>query len=140
MHVPFINSPIWGKDVIIDVEEDVIGGREGLGEGWRMLMECLSVGRGISLPAVTGFASKFSTLVTLMYSSIRKQFGMPVAKFEAIEEVLARMIANTYTSEAIRRGEHYNQSIASIRARAYEVSSVFVQRNGSYSEWGFEIF
>lgn len=102
MHVPFINSPLWGKDVIIDVEDDVIGGESGLGEGWRMLMECLSVGRGISLPAVSGFASKFTTRITLMYASIRKQFGMPVAKFEAIEEVLARMIANTYTSEAIR--------------------------------------
>lgn len=102
MHIPFINSPIWGKDVIISVEEDVIGGKNGLGEGWRMLMECLSIGRGISLPAISAAGSKFTTSVTLMYSSLRRQFGVPIIKFEAVEEVLARMIANTYTVEAVR--------------------------------------
>jgi acyl-CoA dehydrogenase len=102
MHIPFINSPLHGKDVIISVEEDVIGGSSGLGEGWRMLMECLSVGRGISLPAIAAAAAKHSTKVTLMYSSLRKQFGVPVAKFEGIEEVLARMISNCYTIDAMR--------------------------------------
>jgi acyl-CoA dehydrogenase len=102
MYVPFINSPIWGKNVVISVEDDVIGGESGLGEGWRMLMECLSVGRGISLPAIASAAGKFSTQYTLMYSFIRKQFGLPIAKFEGIEEVLARMLANCFAIDAMR--------------------------------------
>lgn len=102
MYVPFINSPLWGKDVEINVDEDIIGGRAGLGKGWQMLMECLSVGRGISLPAISAAAAKFTTKVTLMYSELRRQFGISISKFEAVEEVLARMVANTYALEAIR--------------------------------------
>lgn len=102
MHIPFINSPLWGKDVIISVEDDIIGGESGLGDGWRMLMECLSIGRGISLPAISTAASKYATKIALMYSSVRIQFGLPIGKFEAIEEILAKMISNTYANEAMR--------------------------------------
>lgn len=102
MHIPFINSPLWGKDVIISVEESVIGGVAGLGRGWKMLMECLSVGRGISLPSISAAACKFATKVSIIHASLRKQFGVPIIKFEAIEEVIARMLAKTYMTDAMR--------------------------------------
>ena len=59
-HMPlnavFQNGPNWGKDVFIPMDW-VIGGQPMLGRGWRMLMECLAAGRGISLPSsATGMA------------------------------------------------------------------------------------
>ena len=53
-HLPcgaaFPNGPNWGRNVFIPMDW-VIGGAERAGEGWRMLMECLSAGRSISLPS-----------------------------------------------------------------------------------------
>ena len=97
----FPNGPVRGKDVVISVD-DIIGGRDKAGHGWRMLMEALSGGRAISLPAqATGF-SKQILKTTLMYSSIRQQFGISISKFQGVEEVLARMIAKAYAMEAVR--------------------------------------
>lgn len=102
MGVPFINSPIWGKNVVIDLEEDIIGGVNGVGNGWKMLMECLAVGRGVSLPAISYGGSVLSSYVALFHSSIRRQFGLPLIKFEAIIEKLADMFAKTYSIDAMR--------------------------------------
>ena len=102
MGVPFINSPLWGKDVVISVEEHIIGGAQGCGNGWKMLMECLGVGRGISLPAVSIGGSKLATQVAFFHANVRRQFGLPLAKFEGIEEQLAKMIVETYTTDALR--------------------------------------
>jgi len=101
LSVPFINSPISGKDVVISIN-DVIGGLNGVSKGWMMLMESLSVGRGISLPATSSGGVKLSAAVAGSYSSIREQFGLSVSKFEGIEEVLARLAANTYMLDAAR--------------------------------------
>ena len=100
--VPFINSPLWGKDIVIDIEEDVIGGFSGCGIGWKMLMECLSVGRGVSLPAISAGGSHLALLAAIRYSQIRKQFNMPIAKFEGIAEVLVQNLYLNYTCSAIR--------------------------------------
>lgn len=102
MGVPFINSPLWGKDVIIDLEDDVIGGINGVGKGWKMLMECLSVGRGISLPAISYGGSVLASYVAMFHANIRKQFGLPLVKFEAIQEKLADSFAKTYSIDAMR--------------------------------------
>jgi len=99
--VPFINSPISGKDVVISIN-DVIGGLNGVSKGWLMLMESLSVGRGISLPATSSGGIKLSAAVAGSYSSIREQFGLSVSKFEGVEEVLARLAANAYMLDAAR--------------------------------------
>ncbi len=97
----FINSPINGKDVVISIDE-VIGGIKGVGEGWKMLMECLAAGRGISLPSTAAGGTKLITRYITAYANIRKQFGLSIGKFEGIEEVLAKIIANNYKLEAIR--------------------------------------
>ena len=100
--VPFYNCPVRGRDVVIPVDA-IIGGREGAGNGWRMLMESLAVGRGISLPAQGLGGAKLATRVVGAYARIRKQFGLNIGKFEGIEEPMARIGGYTYMMEAARR-------------------------------------
>ncbi len=96
---PFQNGPISGKNVFIPIDW-IIGGPKMAGQGWRMLMECLSIGRAISLPSTGVACSKVAVMTTGAYARIRKQFGIPIGKFEAIGEVLGELGAIAYTSEA----------------------------------------
>jgi len=98
---PFVNSPLNGENVVVGLDA-VIGGENGLGKGWKMLMECLAAGRGISLPSTSCGGSKLVARTVSAYSSIRQQFGTVVGKFEGVEEVLARIVGNTYISDAMR--------------------------------------
>lgn len=102
MSLPFHNCPIQGHDVIVDAEESIIGGLKMAGQGWMMLMECLSVGRGISLVALSAGGIKLATKVSSNHALIRRQFGMPIGKFEGVEEVLGRLSGFCYKAEAIR--------------------------------------
>ena len=97
----FQNGPNSGKDVFIPMEW-VIGGREGVGVGWRMLMNCLAAGRSISLPATSTGAAKFVARTTGAYARVRKQFNLPIGYFEGVEEALARIGGNTYMMNAAR--------------------------------------
>ena len=99
--VPFVNAPIVGKDVVISID-DIIGGKEGIGNGWKMLMESLAVGRGISLPSTSTGGSKLATFVASTYSAVRYQFGIAIGKFEGIAEVIGRMGAETYLLDAAK--------------------------------------
>ena len=100
--VPFLNGPTTGKDVFVPLDF-IIGGKERAGQGWRMLMDCLSAGRGISLPGLSVAAGQYATRVTAAYASIREQFGMPIGRFEGIEERLGAMGGRTYAMNAARR-------------------------------------
>lgn len=104
-HLPlgaaFMNGPNAGKDVFIPLDF-LIGGQDMLGKGWMMLMNCLSVGRSISLPAVGTGAAKFSSLVTGQYSQIREQFNLPLAAFEGIQQALARIAGNAWLMDSAR--------------------------------------
>ncbi len=101
LNSPFQNGPIHGKDVFIPVDW-IIGGVQKAGKGWVMLMECLAVGRAISLPASAVGGAKVLTYATGAYARIRRQFNMPIGKFEGIEEPLARIAAYTYIMDAAR--------------------------------------
>jgi acyl-CoA dehydrogenase len=101
LDIPFQNGPNRGRDVFIPLEW-VIGGREGIGHGWRMLMERLAVGRGISLPALSTATGKFASRATGAYARIRKQFKLPIGRFEAVQEALARIAGYTYLMDAAR--------------------------------------
>ncbi|MFK8079322.1 MAG: acyl-CoA dehydrogenase [Granulosicoccus sp.] len=98
----FMNGPNSGNDVFIPMEW-VIGGQPMVGQGWRMLMESLSVGRGISLPSNGVASGKVTARFVGAYARVRKQFNLPIGKFEGIEEVLGRIAGLTYTMDAGRR-------------------------------------
>ncbi|MEX0600143.1 MAG: acyl-CoA dehydrogenase [Rhodothermales bacterium] len=100
--VPFINSPTEGHDVVVPIDA-IIGGPDGTGNGWRMLMESLSAGRGISLPAQSTGGAQFTYSVASAHASVRKQFGLQIGRFEGVEEPLARVGGYTYVLEAMRR-------------------------------------
>lgn len=97
----FQNGPNSGKDVFIPMEW-VIGGREGVGNGWKMLMNCLAAGRAISLPATSTGAAKLAARTSGAYGRVRVQFKLPIGYFEGVEEVLARIAGNTYMMDAAR--------------------------------------
>ena len=102
VNLPFLNGPVRGKDVFVPLDA-LIGGVEMAGQGWRMLIECLSVGRAITLPATSSGGSKMIARATGAYSRIRKQFNLPIGRFEGIEAGLARIAANTYATTALSR-------------------------------------
>lgn len=103
MGVPFYNCPTSGKDVVVPLDEAIIGGVEGAGRGWQMLMECLAAGRGISLPATAVGGAQLAARAVGAYAAVRQQFGLPIGRFEGIEEPLARIAGFTYLLEASRR-------------------------------------
>src|SRR5262249_1812558 len=104
-HVPsninFQNGPNSGHDVFIPLDY-IVGGQARAGHGWRMLMECLAAGRSISLPALATGAGKLASRATGAYARIRKQFNLPIGRFEGIEEALARVAGYTYLMDAAR--------------------------------------
>ena len=105
-HLPleqaFMNGTTRGKDVFIPLDW-IIGGKDYAGKGWRMLIECLSAGRGISLPALSAGNAHLSAQTTAIYSAIRQQFGCSLYEFEGVQDGLAQLAANAYKAEAIRR-------------------------------------
>jgi len=98
---PFMNGPTRGKDVFIPMDW-IVGGQDYAGRGWKMLVECLSAGRGISLPSGATAAAKLAYRTTGAYSILRQQFNTEIAKFEGVEEALARIAGATYQLEAAR--------------------------------------
>ena len=102
MGVPFYNCPTEGRDVVVPIDA-IIGGAQGAGKGWRMLMESLAAGRGISLPATSVGGAKMVYRAASAHAAVRRQFGLPLGKFEGIEEPLARIGGMTYLMEAARR-------------------------------------
>ena len=101
LNASFMNGPNWGKDVFMPLDW-VVGGRDYVGQGWRMLMECLAAGRSISLPSSAAGGAKLAARATGAYSRVRSQFRVPIGKFEGVEEALARIGGNTYAIEAAR--------------------------------------
>ncbi len=97
----FPNGPVRGQDVFIPIDW-VVGGRERVGQGWRMLMACLAAGRAISLPAASTAGAKAILRSTSAYARIRKQFSIPIGRMEGIVEKLAEMVETAYTLEAAR--------------------------------------
>jgi len=102
LNASFMNGPTRGQDVFVPLDW-VIGGREQIGNGWKMLMYCLSAGRAISLPALGTAAGKVATRMTGAYARVRKQFRVPIGKMEGVEEAIARIAATTYRMDAMRR-------------------------------------
>lgn len=98
---PFMNGTVMGKDVFIPLDF-IIGGIENAGKGWRMLMECLGVGRGISLPALSTASGEMTYLTVGAFSRVREQFKIPVGKFEGVQEASSNIASSTYMLESFR--------------------------------------
>jgi acyl-CoA dehydrogenase len=102
LNAVFQNGPIEGDDVFVPMEM-IIGGREQVGAGWRMLMECLAAGRAISLPSSNVGMSKLAVGMVGAYVAIRRQFNQPIGAFEGVQEALARMAGHLYATDSVRR-------------------------------------
>lgn len=100
LNVPFQNGPTQGNEVFVPLDF-IIGGPEMAGQGWKMLVECLSVGRAITLPSNSAGGIKSIALATGAYSRIRRQFKLPIGKMEGVEEALARIGGNAYLMDAV---------------------------------------
>ncbi|HRF04728.1 acyl-CoA dehydrogenase [Accumulibacter sp.] len=105
-HVPlnamFMNGPTRGKDVFMPLDY-VIGGPAMVGQGWRMLMECLAAGRSISLPSSNAGMAQLTARTVGAYARVRSQFKMAIGRFEGVEEPLTRIGAYTYMMDAVRK-------------------------------------
>ncbi len=99
LNVPFQNGPTQANDLFVPLDF-IIGGAKMAGQGWRMLVECLSVGRGITLPSNSTGGIKTAALATGAYARIRRQFKQPIGQMEGIEEALARLAGNAYVMDA----------------------------------------
>ena len=99
LNVPFQNGPTRGNNIFVPIDY-IIGGPAMAGQGWRMLVECLSVGRGITLPSNSTGSLKSVALATGAYAHIRRQFKVAIGKMEGIEEPLARIAGNAYVMDA----------------------------------------
>ena len=101
LNIVFMNGPNSGDDVFVPLDW-IIGGPDRVGQGWRMLMESLSDGRAISLPALSVGAAKLSSRAIGAYARVRRQFKMPIGRFEGVQEALARIGGYTYMMDAAR--------------------------------------
>lgn len=122
--VAFMNGPTKGTDVFVPIDF-IIGGRENAGQGWRMLMQTLAAGRGISLPSLACGGAMLAARASGAYATVRQQFGMPIGRFEGIMEPLARIAGTVYGMEGVRRitagaiGAGEKPSVASALAKCY---------------------
>lgn len=122
MNLAFMNGASIGQDVFVPLDW-IIGGPVMAGQGWRMLMDCLSTGRGISLPAMSAASAQVCYRTTGVYASVRKQFNMPIGHFEGVEEALARIAGYSYMMEAVRQitatavDQHIKPSVISAIAK-----------------------
>jgi len=101
LHTYFMNGPTEGQEVFMPLDF-IIGGPKMAGQGWRMLMECLSAGRAISLPSANAGISQLVARYVGGYARVRSQFKTPIARFEGIEEALARVAGYSYMNDAVR--------------------------------------
>ncbi|MBL6722751.1 MAG: acyl-CoA dehydrogenase [Candidatus Margulisbacteria bacterium] len=126
--VPFMNCPTKGRDVVMPLS-CVIGGTAGIGNGWTMLMDCLSAGRGISLPSLSSGGAQALVRASSSFGVIRQQFGMSIGQFEGIQEPLARIVGQTfiltagrnYTCGAIDQGEKPSVISAILKCHSTEL-------------------
>ncbi len=132
LNIPFQNGPIHGKDVFVPMST-LIGGPHMAGQGWRMLVECLSVGRAISLPSNAAGGSKAAAAATGAYARIRKQFGLSIGRFEGVEEALARIGGYTYATSALTLAT----AAAVDRGEKPAVPSAIAKYHAT--EWGREV-
>jgi acyl-CoA dehydrogenase len=124
LSVPFLNGPVTGQDVFIPIDK-VIGGQTRVGYGWNMLMDCLAEGRSISLPASACAGANLSVNAAGAYARVRKQFKVPIATLEGIQEQLAVMAAQTFI---MKSGQHMVNAMINQHEQPAVISGVCKQQ------------
>ena len=133
---PFMNGTIRGKNIFVPIET-IIGGQKNAGQGWKMLVECLSIGRSISLPALGTASSAVSYLTTGAFARIRRQFNVEIGSFEGIEEKLAEIAGLNYLVNATRLltvaavNQHKKPSVASAITKYFNTELARIAVNSS---------
>lgn len=122
--IPFMNGPVTGQDVFIPMSK-IIGGQTRVGYGWNMLMDCLAEGRSISLPGCGVAGAKVSVNAVGAYARIRKQFKVPIANLEGIQEQLAVMGSNTFIMQS---GQHMVNAMINQHEQPAVISGVCKQQ------------
>jgi alkylation response protein AidB-like acyl-CoA dehydrogenase len=135
LNCAFQNGPIHGKDVFLPLSQ-MIGGEDYIGHGWRMLVECLSIGRSITLPSTSSGASRLAAVVSGAYARIRKQFGLSIGRFEGVEEALARIAGNTYAMTALSQADRGGGRPRREAGRAQRDREIPLHRDGARSGEG----
>jgi len=102
MGIGFYNGTTRGTNVFVPIE-NVIGGQEYIGQGWKMLMACLGAGRGVSIPAQSVGMIQGAFKSTSQYAFVREQFGTEIGNFEGVKEHLALMAGLAFNAEALRK-------------------------------------
>lgn len=124
LSVPFMNGPVTGEDVFIPMDK-IIGGQTRVGYGWNMLMDCLAEGRSISLPASAVAGAQLSVNAVGAYSRIRKQFKVPIAQLEGIQEQLAVMGSQAFIMQS---GQHMVNAMINKHEQPAVISGVCKQQ------------
>ena len=132
LNVPFQNGPIRAHEVFVPLDA-LLGGVEQVGQGWRMLVECLSIGRGISLPANAAGAARMLAVTTGAYARLRRQFGLAVGQFEGVGLLLGRLTARAYATMALAE----SLAAAVDRGEKPAVSSAIAKYHTT--EWGRQV-
>jgi len=120
----FMNGTVEGEEVFIPLDQ-IVGGQERCGFGWNMLMDCLAEGRSISLPAGSIACGKLSVAGVGAYARIRKQFKVPIAELEGVQEHMARIASNTYIMTA---AQHLTNSMLAQHEQPAVISAIMKQQ------------
>ena len=123
LNVGFPNGTLKGHFSIS--ENQIIGGRENIGKGWQMLMECLAAGRGVSLPATANGASKVATVASLIYAKHRKQFRIPLYKMQGVN---AKLVDNVFHTNLISSSINFTNAILDSGSTPSVISAIMKQR------------
>ncbi len=138
---PFMNGTIRGENIFVPITS-IIGGQEQAGHGWQMLVECLSIGRSISLPALGAASSSVAYITSGAFARIRRQFGVEIAQFEGIEEKLAEIAGLNYLVMATRLltiaavNEHKKPSVASAITKYFNTELARIAINSAMDVHG----
>lgn len=77
--------------------ENVIGGQEKVGQGFKTAMKTLDKGRLTMAASALGAAQRLLEL-SVDYAKQRVQFGRPIAEFQAVQFMLADMASQIYAA------------------------------------------
>jgi alkylation response protein AidB-like acyl-CoA dehydrogenase len=133
-----IDSDLLFENVRVPVE-NVIG---GFGNGLRLGMARINVNRLLHCPTMVGLA-RMAYRHSVEYAQTRQQFGGPIARFQAIQHMLADMAASLYACESMimnaamkadRGGDLRMEASACklfVSERCFEVADKAVQIHGN---------